>query len=119
MTRKEIIRWWESRRLRYDLLVGAVGMITWLLVLCVGSLAVRPGEDFEEPIMMIIGPFIYGAMANLCYCLGWVVDTCFYRGTPRTSLFKVGLVFSMVLTALPGIWAIVAWAITVHTGRKL
>ena len=118
-SRRELIRWWEGRRLRYNLMVGGVGIVTWLLVLCVGSLAVKPGVDFEEPFMMIIGPPIYGLLANLCYSLGWIVDTRFYRGHPRIILYKVGVIFSLVLTASPGIWAIIAWCITLHTGTKL
>jgi hypothetical protein len=118
-TRKEIIRWWEARRFRFNLLVGLVGAVTWILVLTAGSAAVKPGEDFEEPIMMIFGPLIYGVFANVCYTLGWIADTIFYRGTPRTRLFKAGLIFSVVLTALPGLWAVAAWLITIYTGRKL
>ncbi len=118
-TRKEIIHWWEARRLRFNLFVGLVGAVTWILVLTAGSAAVRPGEDFEEPIMMLIGPVIYGVLANVCYTLGWIVDTIFYRGTPRKQLFKAGLIFTVVLTALPGLWAVVAWLITIYTGRKL
>jgi hypothetical protein len=95
------------------------GVVTWLLVLCVGSLAVKPGVDFEEPFMMLIGPPIYGILANICYSLGWVVDATFYRGQPRTALYRTGLIFSLVLTALPGVWAIVAWCITLYTGKKL
>jgi hypothetical protein len=118
-SRADIVRWWEARRLRYNLLVGSVGIVTWVLVLCVGSLAVKPGVDFEEPIMMIIGPIIYGVCANLCYSLGCIVDTLFYRGRPRNPLWKAGLIFSVVLTALPGIWAVIAWCITLYTGKKL
>jgi hypothetical protein len=118
-TRKDIIRWWEARRLRFNVIVGAVGVATWILVLVAGSAAVKPGEDFEEPLMMIIGPFIYGFLANICYTFGWIVDTVFYSGTPRARLYRSGLIFSVVLTALPGVWAVVAWLITVHTGRKL
>jgi hypothetical protein len=92
------VKWWEARRLRYNLLVGAIGVVTWFLVLCVGSLAVKLGVDFEEPFMMIIGPFIYGAFANLCYSLGWLVDITIYRGYPRTRLYKAGLIFSLILT---------------------
>jgi hypothetical protein len=47
------------------------------------------------------------------------VDAVFYMGTPRRRLYKSGLIFSVVLTALPGVWAVVAWLITVYTGRKL
>lgn len=118
-SRRDLVKWWEARRIRYNLLVGGVGVVTWVLVLFVGSLAVKPGVDFEEPFMMIIGPIIYGILANLCYSLGWVVDTTIYRGNPRTVLYKSGLIFSLILTALPGVWAVVAWCITLYTGKKL
>jgi hypothetical protein len=117
-TRRDIIRWWEARRFRFNVLVGAVGIATWLLVMFAGSAAVKPGKDFEEPLAMLFGPFLYGAMANVCYTFGWIVDTISYRGTPP-HLYKAGLIFSIVLTALPGLWAVVAWLITVNIGRKL
>src|SRR5882672_7604024 len=112
-TRNDIIRWWEGRRLRYNLYVGLVGFVTWWLVLIAGSAAVKPGEDFEEPIMMFIGPVFYGIMANICYTSGWIIDVAAYRGGPRKKLFKLGFIFSLVLTALPGIGAVLAWLITV------
>ena len=118
-TRVDIIRWWESRRLRFNVYVGAVGVASWLLVLLAGSAAVKAGEDFEEPFMMFISPFLYGFLANVCYAMGWLVDTLFYCGVPRTRLYNAGLIFSMILTALPGFWAVVAWLITVFTGHKL
>jgi hypothetical protein len=118
-TRREIIAWWESRRLRFNLYVGTIGIITWLLVLVAGSAAVKPGIDFEEPIAMIFGPFIYAFFANICYTLGWIVDTVAYHGMPRMRLYKCGVVFSAILTALPGIWAVVAWLMTVITENKL
>ena len=113
------MKWWEARRLRFNLSIGLVGVISLLLVIFVGSLAVKSGEDFEEPFMMIIGPIIYGIVANLCYSLGWIADTVFYRGHPRTFLYKAGSIFSLILTALPGIWAVIAWCITLYTGKKL
>lgn len=118
-SRKEIIAWWESRRFRFNVYVGIIGAVSWLLVLVAGSAAVSAGVDFEEPIMMLIGPLIFGLLANICYTLGWLVDTISYRSTPRTRLYKVGIVFSVVVTALPGVWAVVAWLMTVITGRKL
>jgi hypothetical protein len=117
--RRDLVKWWEARRLRFNVWVGSVGVITWLLVLFVGSLAVKPGEDFEEPFMMIFGPIVYGVLANVCFSFGWIVDTTLYRGRPRAALYKAGLIFSVILTALPGIWAVAAWCITLHTGRKL
>jgi hypothetical protein len=86
-----------------------VGVGTWLLVLFAGSAAVKPGVDFEEPIMMVIGPPLYAIFANLAYTSGPVLDTVVYRGTPRKHLLKAGYVFSILLTALPGVWALIAW----------
>ena len=118
-TRGDIIRWWEARRHTYNGVLLAVGFASLLLVLTAGSAAVKPGEDFEEPFAIISGTAIYVAMANLCYTLGWVVDTIWYNGNPRKRLYKSGLTLAVVLSALPGVWAVVAWLITVYTGRKL
>jgi len=89
------------------------------LALVAGGAAVKPGDDFEEPLMFILGPGIYMALVNLFYTLGWIVDVAAYRGRPREGLFKVGFMFSLVLTALPGAWAVVALLITIYTGHKL
>jgi len=64
-------------------------------------------------------PIICGVMANLCFSLGWVVGTIRYRGRPRAALYKTGLIFFVILTALPGIWAVVGWCITLYTGKRL
>src|SRR5437667_420817 len=109
----------ELCRFRFNVYVGIIGVATWFLVLIAGSAAVKPGVDFEEPIVMLIGPFIYDILANICYTFGEFVDTVFYCGMPRTRLYKAGMIFSVVLTALPGVWAVVAWLITVITGHKL
>ena len=68
---------------------------------------------------MIFGPFVYGVVANVCYTFGWVIDLMFYCGKPRVSLYKGGVIFSIALTALPGVWAVVAWLYTVISGHKL
>ena|SRR5215475_6705714 len=56
LSEREIIGWWEGRRLRFNFYVGIVGVISWLLVWIAGSAAVKPGVHFEEPIVMISGP---------------------------------------------------------------
>jgi hypothetical protein len=119
MSRGKIILWWEIRRIPYNLTVGLAGLIALILVVFVGGLAVKPGVDFEEPMGLIALPIVFGLVANLCYTVGWVIDTTCYRGEPRYKLFRIGLVFSIVLASLPGIWAVVAWLITIYTGKKL
>jgi len=42
-----------------------------------------------------------------------------YNGRPRMRLYKAELILAVALAALPGVWATVAWLITVYTGRKL
>jgi hypothetical protein len=111
--------WWQERRLRYNLLVGIVGFITWWLVLIAGSAAVKPGVDFEEPFAMILGPPIYAVIANFCYTVGPLFDVLLKRGMPSKGLFRIGLFFSLALTALPGTWAVYCWVHSVITGEKL
>lgn len=118
-SRRELIRWWEARRFHFNGLVLAVGFASLALVVCAGSAAVKPGADFVEPFFIIPGTAIYLAMANFCYTLGWVVDTAFYNGRPRNRLYKSGLIFAVGLTAVPGVWAVIAWLIAVYTGQKL
>lgn len=100
-TRREIFGWWESRRLTFNLWVGFVGVFTWLSVLIAGSAAVKPGVDFEEPLAMIIGPFFYAIMANICYTAGPFFDMIFYKKSPRVALLRIGFWFSLLLTAIP------------------
>lgn len=119
LTRKEIIDWWEDRRIPFNAYVGLVGLASWVLVLIAGSAAVEPGVDFEEPMGMLVGPFIYAFLANICYTLGWIVDTVFYRGIPRKRLHRAGVILFIVLSALPGVAAVVAWLTTLVSGHKL
>jgi hypothetical protein len=103
MSRIEILKWWESKRIRYNLWVASVGVVSWLLVPFAGSAAVKPGIDFEEPFVMILGPIVFGILANVCFTFGWIVDSLRYRGGPRHMLYRSGLVLSIVLTSLPGV----------------
>jgi hypothetical protein len=118
-SRGGVWRWWEARRVSYNLFVGLVGFVTWWLVLIAGSAAVKPGVDFEEPLVKIVGPPVYAVLANICYTLGPVLD--FLRGSrePSKKLFGAGLFFSLALTALPGIWAVYCWIHSVVTDQKM
>lgn len=118
-TRIDIIRWWEQRRFAFNGYVGLVGIVSWFLVLIVGGAAVKPGVDFEEPVVMFSGPVLYGVLANVCYTFGWIVDVVAFRGSPRKGLLRSGFIFFLVLTALPGVWAVIAYLMTVYTGQKL
>ena len=47
------------------------------------------------------------------------MNTVLYNGRPRTRLYKSGLILAGVLSALPGVWAVAAWLITLFTGDRL
>jgi hypothetical protein len=119
MSRTEIIRWWEQRRVRYNLIVGCTGMISVFLVTIIGAVVVKPGEDFVEPTALFFGPVVYAIAANVCYTAGWLFDITFYDSSARQRLFKTGLIFSVVLTSIPGIWSVIALLITVYRGHEL
>ena len=68
---------------------------------------------------MILGPPVYAVLANCCYFLGPLLNSFDRRGKPNKKLFRTGLFFSLSITALPGLWAVLAWVGTLITGRKL
>jgi hypothetical protein len=80
-SKRDIRIWWRARRFRYNRDLFFIGVGTWLLVLFAGSAAVKPGVDFEEPIMMInrdgisLGRVIFSRLCSLpfpslgCYIL--------------------------------------------------
>jgi hypothetical protein len=110
-TRDEVRQWWQERRPRYNRDLFLVGIISWILVLFAGSAAVKPGEDFAEPFMMILGPILYAIFANLAYSFAATFDTLLLRGAPRRKLLKAGYIVWLVLTGMPGAWALLAWLV--------
>jgi hypothetical protein len=119
LSRTGIIRWWESRRIRFNIFVGSAGLISIVLVLVAGSAAVKPGTDFVEPLGLILFPVVFGIASNLCYTAGWIIDIVLFCSAPRLRLFRTGLIASTALASQPGLWAVIAWMITIYTGHKL
>ena len=99
-----IVRWWESRRLFYNIVVGTTGLGT----LAVGALAsvVSKGQIQGPPWQL---PFVYGIAANIFFTFGWGIELVVERWMKRPiygfgpALFRHGLVFAIGLTALPAV----------------
>lgn len=109
VTALAVIRWWELRRIPYNLMLGAVGIISLLVLFeCVDSSgALARGEDVIPPLAILVVPFI----ANLCYTAGWIVDSPMRLTQPdlppqfTLRLFRLGLGFSLVVICLPtAVW---------------
>jgi hypothetical protein len=106
-----IIRWWEARRLAYNLIVGGVGLLSLAAFLGLIGLCghLQPGEDAFEPIVLFVGAIA----ANFCYTAGWVTEVFLLRRnrsgpSVAPQLFGTGLVFSLIVVLLPALlWAVI------------
>lgn len=122
----QVIGWWEARRLIFNIVVGACGVVTCLTVLLIAvvgdSLFGIPLGLPDPPIFALIAVILYGIMANVCYTGGWVVELLVRKAWPQESesfatlAFALGLVFATFLTILPGI-SFVPLAVTVFVGK--
>ena len=115
MTVGQVIRWWELRRLLYNAVLLAVGVVAISAMEWLMGRVVPMGEDAIEPMALVLGVVVYGIMANLCYTLGWIVELWGRKSDPATArergqwMFRAGLLFSCVLTSLPFWFACVYW----------
>jgi len=97
-----VVRWWESRRLVYNLAVGVTGLGTLAYTSALSWL--MRGHWMLPPWQVIVA---YGLAANACYTLGWATEIAVERWLKRPvfgmgpALFRHGLVFSIGLTAIP------------------
>jgi hypothetical protein len=112
-TAKDLIGWWESRRIPFNLIVGSAGILTCIVS---GVVALTASMLFNSnfgipnpPGFALIAVFLYAIMANVCYTGGWIVEIFIRRFWPHeadrfaTSSFFFGLLFSVLLTLTPGI----------------
>ena len=109
----QVIAWWESRRIPYNLIVGSAGVISCILCLVTGLITeTYLGEPIgipDPPFLAILAVLFYGVMANICYTGGWMAELI-VRWVWREKgkyfgpiSFTLGLAFSIILTLLPGI----------------
>jgi len=106
-----IVRWWESRRLAYNALVGAAGLLSMGVVSVV--LALPPAGSLQMvPWQPVVG---FGLLANVCYLLGPTVEILIEKaGHGRVlptgpALFRMGLTFSVGLALLPILLVLISW----------
>ena len=100
-----IFRWWESRRLTFNVVVGATGLVTLAALEVLARLP--PFSTTLRLPMLLPGVVVYGVLANLFYSFGFLTEAVMQRAwrdeTPRVGppLFRQGLIFSVGLTLLP------------------
>jgi hypothetical protein len=108
-----VIEWWESRRPVYNLAVGGAGVLTLAIMNLMFALPPHP-----EPMpwqLTLMGPLVFGTLANICYSGGWATELFLRRylrdenGTIGAALFRYGFAFSIGLTLFPAGISILAW----------
>ena len=115
MTRWEIIRWWEIRRIPYNAALFVIGFASILGMDLLMDKVLPPGEDAVEPIGLFFGIVAYAVMANLCYTSGWILEL----GIKKTGeaqarsltrkLFLWGFAASCFLTTAPFWYGLAFW----------
>ena len=112
-----IIRWWEKRRLAYNAVLAVSGTGTIVMAL----LTLNP---FPEVVRALPAILPFAVMANLCYTLGWMVESVLHRIWGRSlrpvgpALFRAGLTLGVGVTfVIPTIMLMVALVIRLVTGN--
>jgi hypothetical protein len=107
-----VIVWWELRRLAFNLMVGAAGLLTCAAAVGTALFSERrygvPVGLPDPPGIALLAIFAYGIGANLCYTGGWLTECRMRaeRGREKADAFAeiafaAGLAFSILLTLLP------------------
>jgi hypothetical protein len=97
-----ILKWWESRRLAYNAMVGGAGLIT-LGVTRIFTWVISEPFIPWQPIVA------FGILANLCYLFGPAAEIAIDKIWGRKvlpvgpALYRMGLTFSVGLALLPAL----------------
>jgi len=108
----QIVRWWESRRLAYNAIVGGAGLVTLAVARLVTWL---PPDPIFQPVFDWRPIVAYGVLANLCYLMGPAIEAAIHKLWGREvlptgpALFRMGLTFSVGLTLLPILLVVLGW----------
>ena len=111
-----IVGWWESRRLKYNLIVGGAGVTSLAAVWVVSMLPPGPHIPPAGFWVSVWQPVVvFAVLANVCYTLGPTVEVIAEKLWGRQllpvgpSLFRMGLTFSVGLAFLPTLLVVFAW----------
>lgn len=109
-----IVRWWERRRLPYNLIVGSAGLVSTGYVALLNVAVWGQPLDLGGLLPLILA---FGVGANVCYTLGPVVEAAverLFRGRVLPVgpvLYRMGLTFSVGLALFPALLATLALVI--------
>ncbi len=83
---REIIGWWESRRIPFNLVVGTTGIVSCIVIGIVGlGSSILFNSEFglpDPPLFAVAGFFIYAIIANIYFTGGWLLELAVRRIWP-------------------------------------
>ena len=97
-----IIGWWEKRRLPYNLIVGATGLVTMTF-----GAALTAVVATLQPVDLVRAVIWWAVWANVCYSLGPVAEIALEKLFGRRLLptgplfFRAGVTIAVGVTLLP------------------
>jgi hypothetical protein len=106
--KKKTIRYWERRRLAYNLLLIPPAFFGWGLV---GSVSAAGGDQEHLTTVDVLALFFFCAIAaNVCYSLVYVLEFIFGSEDPqqrwnahgRNAIFIAGVLLSILLALMGG-----------------
>lgn len=110
-----IVKWWESRRLQYNAIVGTTGLVS------LGTFSILTSlPPYSHGVPFFWQPIVaFGVLANICYFLGPTAEIAIEKISggkilpTGPVLYRMGLTFSVGLTLLPTLLAGMDWAIRI------
>ena len=109
----EAILWWELRRIWFNLVLLAAGLVSLILIFFILSWI----PSATDGVQSVFAIFMYVISANAIYTLGWISELLWSGGdTTRTAnvrprVFRMGLMFSAGITLLPAVLAPAIWVL--------
>ena len=106
-----IIVWWETRRVVYNAIVGAVGLLS-IAIMLLSNGRLNPHELVS---MLLFGTITYGVAANICYTGGWMAELAAHRLFREKAEFfgpialLLGTSFSVAITLAPAAVLMLIW----------
>ena len=107
-----VIVWWESRRLPYNVIVGATGLLTTTAMITTAFICSSGGGEPiglpDPPILLPLGIIAFGIIANAFYTGGWIAELLVARiwGVDPApfgpAAFAFGTFFSVLVAIAPG-----------------
>lgn len=107
-----VILWWEYRRLAYNVIVGATGLLTTTAMLTTAFVCSSGGGEPiglpDPPILLPLGIIAFGVLANVFYTGGWIAELLIARiwhvdpAPFGPAAFVLGTFFSVLIAIAPG-----------------